>query len=71
MLSYFLIVHTLHSYEFNFIKSEVDIFFTGQLQKLKVEPVLLHYFSHIKVLQGNIINHFLGFDPYEHDNNMC
>ncbi|KAK9940435.1 hypothetical protein M0R45_017097 [Rubus argutus] len=23
-----------------------------QLQKLKVEPVLLHYFSHIKVLQG-------------------
>ncbi|XP_057956091.1 uncharacterized protein LOC131149559 [Malania oleifera] len=32
-----------------------DIFvieLTDQLQKLKVEPVLLHYFSHIKVLQG-------------------
>lgn len=25
---------------------------SDQLQKLKVEPVLLHYFSHIKVLQG-------------------
>ncbi|KAI3760467.1 hypothetical protein L1987_50862 [Smallanthus sonchifolius] len=25
---------------------------TDQLQKLKVEPVLLHYLSHIKVLQG-------------------
>ncbi|KAF6171972.1 hypothetical protein GIB67_029390 [Kingdonia uniflora] len=32
-----------------------DIFvieLTDQLQKLKVEPVLLHYFSHMKVLQG-------------------
>ncbi|KAH0997302.1 hypothetical protein GBA52_021166 [Prunus armeniaca] len=32
--------------------NEVYIFFTGQLQKLKVEPVLLHYLSHIKLLQG-------------------
>jgi hypothetical protein len=32
-----------------------DIFIielTDQLQKLKVEPVLLHYLSHIKALQG-------------------
>ncbi|PIA39015.1 hypothetical protein AQUCO_02700297v1 [Aquilegia coerulea] len=32
-----------------------DIFvieLADQLQKLKVEPVLLHYFSHMKVLQG-------------------
>lgn len=29
--------------------------FACQLQKLKVEPVLLHYLSQIKVLQGGII----------------
>jgi hypothetical protein len=32
--------------------------FACQLQKLKVEPVLLHYLSQIKVLQGGIIHLF-------------
>nr|XP_043636552.1 uncharacterized protein LOC122607604 [Erigeron canadensis]XP_043636553.1 uncharacterized protein LOC122607604 [Erigeron canadensis] len=38
-----------------FIGGPADIFvieLADQLQKLKVEPVLLHYLSHIKVLQG-------------------
>jgi hypothetical protein len=30
----------------------IDVGFIYQLQKLKVEPVLLHYLSEIKVLQG-------------------
>ncbi|CAH1432430.1 unnamed protein product [Lactuca virosa] len=37
------------------IGGPADVFvieLTNQLQKLKVEPVLLHYLSHIKVLQG-------------------
>jgi len=33
----------------------VDFFLiTYQLQKLKVEPVLLHYLSEIRILQGTI-----------------
>ncbi|CAL5352954.1 unnamed protein product [Camellia sinensis] len=38
-----------------FVGGPADIFvieLTDQLQKLKVEPVLLHYLSQIKVLQG-------------------
>lgn len=29
------------------------LYFSSQLQKLKVEPVLLHYLSSMKVLEGN------------------
>ncbi|THG11423.1 hypothetical protein TEA_017128 [Camellia sinensis var. sinensis] len=42
-----------------FVGGPADIFvieLTDQLQKLKVEPVLLHYLSQIKVLQGNSIS---------------
>ncbi|KAF9675325.1 hypothetical protein SADUNF_Sadunf09G0020400 [Salix dunnii] len=40
-----------------FIGGPADFFvieLADQLQKLKVEPVLLHYLSHIKVLQGGL-----------------
>jgi hypothetical protein len=31
------------------------VFFVFQLQKLKVEPVLLHYLSRLTILQGIVI----------------
>lgn len=34
--------------------NHIVTYFHVQLQKLKVEPVLLHYLSQIKVLQGDI-----------------
>lgn len=56
-------VKILENVLFNeYIPWKIEHFLIGQLQKLKVEPVLLHYFSHIKPLQGN--NKYSSFSNY-------